>query len=247
MPIDGGMPEQLPLPRGGWCSYSPDKKQLVYNRVFREFRTWKRYRGGQADDMWIYDFENKTTTNITNNPACDIMPMWHGAKIYFLSDRDANKRMNLFAYDLKTKATRQITHYKEFDVKFPSLGDTAIVFENGGFLYRFEMATDGGRRSTVYCTRTWWGAAADCEVGSEVTALRHVARRQAGPVRRPRRDLHGARPARQYPQSDADLGRPRARTRSGRPTAGGSPTSPTPAARTRSTSCPRTAAGPPRN
>ena len=56
----------LPLPRGGWCSFSPDQKQLAYNRVFREFRTWKRYRGGQADDIWIYDFETKSTRQVTH-------------------------------------------------------------------------------------------------------------------------------------------------------------------------------------
>ena len=75
-PVNGGMHEQLPLPRGGFCSYSPDLKKLAYNRVFREFRTWKRYRGGMADDVWIYDFDTKQTTNITNNPAQDIEPMW---------------------------------------------------------------------------------------------------------------------------------------------------------------------------
>ena len=121
--IDGGIPEQLPLPRGGFCSYSPDGKKLAYNRVFREFRTWKRYRGGQADDIWIYDFETKQTTNITNNPAQDIFPMWSGNTIYFISDRDENKRMNLYSYDLKTKETKKITNFTEYDIKFPSLGD----------------------------------------------------------------------------------------------------------------------------
>ncbi|HEV3205007.1 MAG TPA: protease, partial [Gemmataceae bacterium] len=98
--IDGGLPEPLPLPRGGFCSYSPDDSKLVYNRVFREFRTWKRYRGGMVDDIWIYDFQTKKIENITNNDASDIIPMWSGTKIYFLSDRDANKRMNLYVYDL---------------------------------------------------------------------------------------------------------------------------------------------------
>ena len=139
--IDGGIPEQLPLPRGGFCSFSPDKKQMAYNRVFREFRTWKRYRGGQADDIWIYDFDKKTITNITNNPAQDIIPMWSGNKIYFASDRDENKKMNLYVYDLGTKETKKLTDFTEFDVKFPSLGDNAIVFENGGYIYRLDLAT----------------------------------------------------------------------------------------------------------
>jgi len=129
---EGDMPGELPLPRGGFCSFSPDDKKLAYNRIFREFRTWKRYRGGMADDIWIYDFETKKTTNITNNPAQDIIPMWHGDRIYFLSDRDENRRMNLYVYDLKTGETRQLTHFADYDIKFPSLGPGAIVFEYAG-------------------------------------------------------------------------------------------------------------------
>ena len=140
--LEGGLPDQMPLPRAGWCSFSPDGKQLAYNRVFREFRTWKRYRGGQADEVWIYDLDGKTTRKITDDPAQDLFPMWHGDTIYFASDRDENRRVNLFAYDTKNQKTRQLTHFTEFDVKFPSLGDKAIVFENGGFLFRFDLETE---------------------------------------------------------------------------------------------------------
>jgi tricorn protease len=147
--VTGGLSEQLPLPRGGWCSYSPDGKQLAYNRVFREFRTWKRYRGGQADDIWLYDFDTKATTNVTNNPAQDVYPMWVGSTIYFLSDRDENKRMNLYAYDLGTQQTRKLTSFTEFDIKFPSLGNTAIVFENGGYIYRFDLTTGQTQKLTI--------------------------------------------------------------------------------------------------
>jgi len=144
----GGDMKQLPLPRGGFSSFSPDMKKLAYNRVFREFRTWKRYRGGQADDIWIYDFDTKTTENITNNPAQDIFPMWSGDKVYFISDRDS--RFNLFSYDTKTKETKKLTDFKEYDIKFPSLGDNAIVFENGGFIYKFDIASEKLEKVTVY-------------------------------------------------------------------------------------------------
>jgi tricorn protease len=147
--VKGGLPRQLPLPRGGFCSYSPDGTKLAYNRVFREFRTWKRYRGGMADDVWVYDFQTKKTTNITNNPAQDIIPMWSGTKIYFLSDRDKNKRMNLFVHDLEDKGTRQLTTFAEFDCKFPSLGKNAIVFENGGYIYRFDLSSEKCARVPV--------------------------------------------------------------------------------------------------
>jgi tricorn protease len=142
VPKGGGTPSQIPVPRGGFCSFSPDDKKMAYNRVFREFRTWKRYRGGMADDIWIYDFETKKIENITNNPTQDIIPMWSGNKIYFLSDRDENKRMNLYVYDLITKETKKLTSFTEFDIKFPSLGPGAIVFENGGYLFRFDLVTE---------------------------------------------------------------------------------------------------------
>lgn len=136
--IEGGIAEQLPLPEGGWISYSPDGKKIAYNRVMREFRTWKYYKGGMADDVWIYDFKSKKIENITNNDAQDIFPMWVGDKVYFCSDRD--RTMNLFVYDTKTKQTSKVTDYTYYDIKYPSLGDNDIVFENGGELFRYHLS-----------------------------------------------------------------------------------------------------------
>lgn len=147
--VNGGIPETLPLPRGGWCSFSPDGQRLVYNRVFREFRTWKRYRGGQADELWIYDFASKETTRLTEDQAQDVFPMWKGDRIYFVSERDENRQLNLFVYDLNTKQTRQLTQFVDFGVKFPSLGDNAIVFENGGYIYRFDLATEKAEKVPI--------------------------------------------------------------------------------------------------
>lgn len=147
--IDGSLPDELPVPRGGFCSYSPDDQKMAYNRIFREFRTWKRYRGGMADDIWIFDFKTHTTRNITNNPAQDIIPMWVGNKIYFLSDRDDNKRMNLYVYDLTSAQTNKLTDYKDFDIKFPSLGNKAIVYENGGCIYKMDLTTEKSQKINI--------------------------------------------------------------------------------------------------
>ena len=138
--LDAELPQQLPVPRGGFVSFSPDDSKMAYNRVFREFRTWKHYRGGMADDIWVYDFQTGATENLTNNPAQDICPMW-GAdnKIYFISDRD--NRMNLFVVDLATKETKQLTHFTDFDIKFPSIGKDSIVFEQAGSIWRYDLAT----------------------------------------------------------------------------------------------------------
>src|SRR5437879_6420732 len=134
---DGGMPEVIPLPRGGFASYSPDGDNLAYNRIFREFRTWKRYRGGMCDDIWIYSFETKKTEQLTDDPAQDIFPMFVGGKVYFISDRGKDMRFNLYSVDPRTKDTVRHTEFTEFDIKFPSAGGDSIVFENGGYIYRF--------------------------------------------------------------------------------------------------------------
>lgn len=136
---DGGMPGELPLPEGGFCCWSPDGSKLAYNRVFREFRTWKYYRGGMADDIWIYDPSAKKVTNITNNEAQDIFPMWCGSQIFFASDRDAV--MNIFVYDTASGRTEKVTDFKDYDVKFPSTDGKTIVFENGGFIWKLDPVT----------------------------------------------------------------------------------------------------------
>ncbi|PLX07594.1 MAG: protease [Marinilabiliales bacterium] len=135
---NGGLSEELPLPTGSWCSFSPDGTKMAMNRVFREFRTWKYYKGGMADDIWIYNFETKETSKVTDNDNQNIFPMWHGNKIFFLSDRD--RTMNMFVYNLDTKKTEKVTNYTEFDIKYPSLGKDFIVYENGGYIYKYNIS-----------------------------------------------------------------------------------------------------------
>ncbi len=137
VPVDGGMPEQLPLSEGGFLSYSLDGKKIAFNKVFREFRTWKYYDGGMADDVRVYDMVSRATTNITRNESQDIIPMWIRDEIYFISDRD--RTMNLYVYNTNTGETSKVTDFTRYDIKFPSLGRDHIVFENGGFIYKFNI------------------------------------------------------------------------------------------------------------
>lgn len=141
--LEGGMPTELPLPAGGLSSYSPDGTKIAYNRIANESATWKRYRGGTQQFVSIYDLKANTYEEIPHTDAADSFPMWHGDKIYLNSDRDGV--MNLYVYDLGAKTLRQITHYKEYDVKWPSLGrgeTNAIIFENGGYLYTLDLKTE---------------------------------------------------------------------------------------------------------
>lgn len=140
--LAGGLPEPLPVPYGEFGAISPDGQILAYTPISVDFRTWKRYRGGMNPDIWFFDLAKRTARNVTQNPANDSIPMWHGAVLYFLSDRDASKRDNLWSYDPRTGQFRQVTFFKDFDVHFPSMGPSEAVFECAGQLYLLDLATD---------------------------------------------------------------------------------------------------------
>jgi tricorn protease len=139
---EGGLPRQFPVPRGGTTSFSPDGTKIAYNRIFRNFRTWKDYYGGLAQDVWIYDLGTHALERVTDWKGTDTYPMWYRDTVYFASDRGAEKRLNIWAYDRGTRAFRQVTHFEDYDVDWPSLGDTGIVFQCGGALYAIDLPSE---------------------------------------------------------------------------------------------------------
>jgi len=148
--IDGGLPQPLAMDQGGLTTFNADGSKIAYNRVFRNFRTWKRYTGGMAQDIYIYDIKNNVfEQQIPHTEYTDTFPMWHGNTIYFSSDRGPEHRLNIYAYDLGSKQVEQITHFTDFDVMWPSLGDSAIIFENGGYLYVLDLKTRQSSKLTI--------------------------------------------------------------------------------------------------
>lgn len=147
--VEGGMPEQMQVPKGGLLSFSPDGSKFAYNRIFRNFRTWKRYDGGLAQDIYIHDMKTMDETRMTDWKGTDTDPMWYKNTIYFLSDRDQNRRMNIWAYDLSTKQFREVTKFTDYDCNWASLGPDAIVFQNGGYLYVLDLPSEKLRKLDI--------------------------------------------------------------------------------------------------
>ena len=147
--IDGGLPEPLPVDQGGLTSFSPDGTKIAYNPIFRNFRTWKRYTGGLAQAIAIYDLKNNSVEDLPHTDWTDTFPMWHGNAIYFTSDRGPEHHLNLYSYDLSSKQIEQLTHFTDFDVMWPSLGPDSIIFENGGYLYTFDFESKQPKKLTV--------------------------------------------------------------------------------------------------
>ena len=142
VPLAGGLPTALPVDRGGFMTYGPNDHSIAYTRIFRDFRTWKRYNGGLAQDVYTYDFNTKQLDRITDWKGTDTSPMWVGRKIYFLSDRDEHRRANIWVYDQDTKQTRAVTHFSGYDIDFPSYGDNAITFQQGGKLWAIDLPSE---------------------------------------------------------------------------------------------------------
>jgi len=146
---DGGFPEMLPLPTGELTTFNDDGTKIAYNRMSREFRTWKRYRGGMMPDIWVYDLPTNTIEKITQGVANDMFPMWQGETIYYLSDGNEVIRYNLYAYDIPTGQRRPLTEYSDYDIQWPSIGPGAIVYHHAGYLHVMDLATGQDRRLTV--------------------------------------------------------------------------------------------------
>jgi tricorn protease len=145
VPVEGGDEHPLPINQSGGVSYSPDGTKVAFTPISNEFRGWKRYRGGQSPDVWIYDLSHNTSEQITNTRAQDMVPVWLGDTIYYLSDRDW--MMNVFAYDTRSKKTRKLTNHTDYDVLWPSGSGDELVYEVGGYIYRLE--TRSGKEERV--------------------------------------------------------------------------------------------------
>src|SRR6266852_1270778 len=143
----GGPAKPLPVPRGDLTTFSPDGSRIAYIETAQEFHTWKRYRGGWSLPIAIYDLKKNTYEELPKSTGMDMFPMWHDNAIYFISDRDGV--MNLYSYDLGSKQTKKLTDYKEYDIKWPSLGSDAIVYENGGVLYEYDLGSGKSRNLPI--------------------------------------------------------------------------------------------------
>jgi len=142
--VDGGMPERLPVDRAGLASLSPDGGSLAYNRISREDRTWKRYQGGMAQDLWLGRLAAGDFQRITTWVGTDNYPMWVGDAIYFTSDREYGT-LNLYRYDVASGEITALTSSTDFDVKYPSDGPGAIVYQYAERLWLFDLATSEPR------------------------------------------------------------------------------------------------------
>ncbi len=144
---DGTGLEEMIMYDAARGSFSPDGMKIAYNKDSQDNATWKRYRGGRAQEIYVYDFATDKETNITNHDGSDRWPMWIGDKIYFSSDRD--RVLNIWSYDPATAKTEQVTRHTEYDVRHPDFGGNQVVYELGGDIWKLDLASGVSARVPV--------------------------------------------------------------------------------------------------
>jgi tricorn protease len=150
----GGMPEKLPVPYGAFGSISPSGEWLAYTPHTIDNRTWKRYRGGMATDIWLFHLKSHAARRVTDWEGTDTQPMWQRDKLYYLSDEGPSHRQNIWAYDPATSQRRQVTTYADYDIKWPAIGPGPkgtgeIVFQHGSELLLLDLATEKAHKVDV--------------------------------------------------------------------------------------------------
>lgn len=144
--VHGGLPVPVPTDRGALGSYNADGSKLAYNRIARENRTWKRYEGGMAQNVWLADIASGQSTQLTTFTGTDNYPMWIGDQVFFNSDREAGT-LNLYAMPAGGGQAVAYTSYGDWDVKYPSAGPGSdsgpgrIVFQYREQLHVLDVAT----------------------------------------------------------------------------------------------------------
>jgi len=146
VPIEGGLPERLPIRSATRASFSASGKLLAYEDQ-RWQSEWKWYRGGQAKPIRIVSFPDLTQIDVPGPVSVNTCPAFLGEHLYFLSDR--NGSFNVFAYDLETKVVRQVTHHAGTDVKSLAAGGGILVYELAGFIHTLNPATGEDKQLTI--------------------------------------------------------------------------------------------------
>lgn len=145
--LKGGFPQKLPLPMGHEGSFSPDGESIAYVPLSRAFYAWKRYRGGLATPIWLADLSDSSIIKVPRKDSNDFNPMWVKDTVYFLSDRDGP--VTLFAYDTNTHKVARVIDNNGLDLKSAGIGPGAIVYEQFGALFLYDLASRKADRLSV--------------------------------------------------------------------------------------------------
>ena len=136
----GGIPQKTALNEVTELSFFPGGDRVAYTRHRSYDFNWRRYRGGTQGRISLYDFSKNAYSELSSRREQSYFPMVVGSKVYYISDRGSGT-LNLFVYDTVSHADRRLTAYADSDIRYPNTDGRSIVWERGGTLCRYTIAT----------------------------------------------------------------------------------------------------------
>ncbi|MEX0691212.1 MAG: protease, partial [Gemmatimonadales bacterium] len=178
VPRAGGPSTRIQAPWGFDGAFSPDGRRVVVDRMSRWDGEWRNYRGGQNTALTILTLNNLDEVRLPNERTTDVQPVWVGNTIYFLSDRDWS--VNVWSYDVNSRAVAQVTRVRDADIKSLSAGPDRLVYEHDGWIHLLDPATGRSERVNITVRGDFpWAATRWEDVSTQVAAasLSHTGQR----------------------------------------------------------------------
>jgi len=167
--LDGGLPEQLPVPRAQAGALAPDGRSIAYQLVRPWETEMRRYRGGQNQPIRVLDLATHAMTALPWTDSRDQQPVWLGGTIYFISDRDWTN--NVWAYDTQSQALTQITHYSDYEVESVNAGDGVVAYEQAGDVHIYDPAAKTDTKLDIHVTGDFpWAMPHAVDLGKSLSA-----------------------------------------------------------------------------
>jgi tricorn protease len=164
--VSGGPSNLISKQWGHNGSFSPDGKRIVVDKMDRWDVEWRAYRGGQNTPLILMDLADQNETLLPNPSSTDIMPLWLGEKIYFISDRNGGVA-NVWSYDPTSGGLTQVTKFSGADVKYITGHGNRLVYEREGYLHTMDVTGSNSRQLSLKVTGDFpWAETKWEDVGS---------------------------------------------------------------------------------
>jgi tricorn protease len=146
LPIDGGMPQLIPLGQVNHLAYGPGDAKVIGRNTADPAR-WKRYRGGTAGYLWIDAAGNGDFRRMRELAGNITSPMWIGERIYYLSDAEGVG--NLYSCRPDGSDGRRHTDHDEFYARHAQTDGRHVVYQCGADIWRFDPVQDRTTRVPI--------------------------------------------------------------------------------------------------
>lgn len=145
---EGGIPQLIRLEPAAWLAFEPGGTRVALQKTGLEFHNWKRYKGGEAEEIYVGTPGAPGFTEIARWDGKDAFPMWYrDGLIYFVTDRWG--RPNLARMNADGGELKRLTDFEDYDVRWPSLGDDKIVYQHRMDIWCYDLATGKNAPVTI--------------------------------------------------------------------------------------------------